>query len=262
MDERGLICAFVHDDKILTMDELPLLDKTILVTGAARRVGRLLALACADAGANVIVHYGHSQEEAGETVEEISKLGRRAWSISADLNKPSEVDSLINQAGKLGVLYALINSAAIFAPLRLKDTDLEAWQRHININLTAPFLLSKALASQLDKDEHGRIINILDWRAIRPNKDHFPYVVSKAALAAMTKSLAIELAPNITVNGIALGAVLPPENSPSNPEVIKSVPAARWAKAGELEQTLLFLLAGPAYVTGEIIHLDGGRHLS
>ena len=218
----------------------------ILVTGAARRVGRLLALACARAGANVIVHYGHSEENARETAEEISKLGRRAWKISADLNKSS----------------ALINSAAIFDPVRLKDTDLETWQRHFNINLTAPFLLSKAFAGQIDENGHGRIVNILDWRALRPNKDHFPYVISKAALAAMTRSLAIELAPNITVNGIALGAILPPENSPPNPDLIKNIPAARWAQAGELDQTLLFLLAGPAYITGEIIHLDGGRHLA
>ena len=218
------------------MRDSPLLDKMILVTGAARRVGRLLALACARAGANVIVHYGHSEENARETAEEISKLGRRAWKISADLNKSSEVDSLIDQTGKLGVLYALINSAAIFDPVRLKDTDLETWQRHFNINLTAPFLLSKAFAGQIDENGHGRIVNILDWRALRPNKDHFPYVISKAALAAMTRSLAIELAPNITVNGIALGAILPPENSPPNPDLIKNIPAARWAQAGELDQ--------------------------
>ena len=96
---------------------------------------------------------------------------------------------------------------------------------------------------------------------MRPGADHFPYTVSKAALASMTQSLAIALAPCITVNGLALGAVLPPANESAKEEIIKSIPAQRWSDAKEIEEALIFLLSGPAYMTGEIIHVDGGRHL-
>jgi pteridine reductase len=129
------------------------------------------------------------------------------------------------------------------------------------VNLTAPFLLCQAFARQMPSGEAGRIINILDWRALRPAADHLPYTISKAALAALTQSLAVALAPNISVNGLALGAILPPSFGESTACILSSVPADRWAKLDELTQALLFLLTGPAYITGEIIHLDGGRHL-
>ncbi len=120
-------------------------------------------------------------------------------------------------------------------------------------------MLSQAFAKHVNK---GRIVNILDWRATRPGADHFPYTVTKSALAAMTKSLAVALAPHITVNGLALGAILPPSNQVSASEkIIEAVPAQRWSEAGEVEEALLFLLSGSAYITGEIIHVDGGRHL-
>ena len=127
------------------------------------------------------------------------------------------------------------------------------------INLAAPFLLSQAFAKQAS--EGARIVNILDWRALRPGSDHFPYTISKAALAAMTQSLAIALSPRIIVNGLALGAILPPADGNAEADIIKNVPARRWAQEDEIEQALLFLLTCPSYITGEIIHLDGGRHL-
>ena len=126
-------------------------------------------------------------------------------------------------------------------------------------NLAAPFLLSQAFAKQAS--EGARIVNILDWRALRPGSDHFPYTISKAALAAMTQSLAIALSPRIIVNGLALGAILPPADGNAEADIIKNVPARRWAQEDEIEQALLFLLTCPSYITGEIIHLDGGRHL-
>lgn len=237
--------------------------KTILVTGAARRVGRLLALACATAGADVVLHYGNSEQEAASVQREIQAVGGRAWLLPSDFSNPGNASSLIRQALQVApVLHGLVNSAAVFEPLSFQETSLPDWERHLSINLTAPFVLSQAFAAQLPENETGRIVNILDWRALRPGADHFPYTISKAALAAMTKSLAAALAPRITVNGLALGAILPPADDPSAGErVIRHVPAGRWAGAGEVEQALLFLLAGPAYVTGEIIHLDGGRHL-
>ena len=240
------------------MDKKPLDGKTVLVTGGARRVGRLFALACGRAGANVIIHHGNSAREALDVQNEIASLGPRAWVLPSDLSNADEVSRLISRANEFSPLYALVNSAAIFEPLSFQDTKLEDWERHIAINLTAPFLLSQAFAKHTS---YGRIVNILDWRAFRPGADHFPYTVTKSALAAMTKSLAVALAPNITVNGLALGAILPPANESASEKIIEQVPAKRWVEAGEVEDALIFLLSGPAYITGEIIHVDGGRHL-
>ena len=128
-------------------------------------------------------------------------------------------------------------------------------------NLTAPFLISQAFALALPAGMTGRIVNILDWRADRPGKDHFPYTITKSALAAMTKSLAVALAPQIIVNGLALGAILPPSGEAFSNNILKNIPVGRWAELDEVSQALLFLLTGPGYITGEIIHLDGGRHL-
>ena len=233
--------------------------KTILVTGGAKRVGKIFALACARAGANVVIHHGHSSEEAEVTRREIVGLGRQAWVIEADLNDPSQAENLIPLINESTLLDGLVNSAAIFESLTLETTSFANWQKHLQINLTAPFLLSQAFAKQAP--EGARIVNILDWRALRPGADHFPYTISKAALAAMTKSLAVALAPKIVVNGLALGAILPPSDGKAKPDIIKNIPAGRWAEAEEVEQALLLALTCPAYITGEVIHVDGGRHL-
>lgn len=233
--------------------------KTVLITGAARRLGRSFALACARAGADVVIHHGHSDEEADEVRAEIEKMGRRSWIFQADLSDSSQAESLIPSVSPSTSLHALVNSAAIFESLSLEATSLDEWQSHLQINLTAPFLLSQAFARQAAPG--ARIVNILDWRALRPGADHFPYTISKAALAALTRSLAVALAPNINVNGLALGAILPPADGNKNPEIIKNIPLKRWANEGEVEQALLFLLTCPAYITGEILHVDGGRHL-
>lgn len=234
--------------------------KTILITGAARRLGRLFALACGRAGADLILHHGHSPAEAESLRDELASFGAQAWILPADFSHPESASQLIERASELSPLYGLVNSASIFEPLSMQDTSLEAWNNHLNINLTAPFLLSQAFAKHVNT---GRIINILDWRALRPGADHFPYTITKSALAAMTKSLAIALAPHITVNGLALGAILPPADQPSASEkIIEAVPIKRWSEAGEAEDALLFLLSSSsAYITGEIIHVDGGRHL-
>jgi NAD(P)-dependent dehydrogenase (short-subunit alcohol dehydrogenase family) len=158
-------------------------------------------------------------------------------------------------------LFALVNNASVFEPQGWEDTSLELWNRSLAVNLTAPFLLSQAFARSLEPGRNGRIINLIDWRALRPGPDHLPYTISNSALAALTHSLAIALAPRITVNGLALGAILPPSNGAPAKVNLEQIPAHRWAKLEEVGQALVFLLDGPAYITGEIIHIDGGRHL-
>lgn len=241
------------------MPEEPLRGKTALVTGAARRIGRRFALACARAGADIVIHHAHSDSDAEALLSEISRLDRRAWVFKADLGDSSQAESLIPLINRSTPIHFLINNAAIFEPLTLDSTSLDDWNRHLSLNLTAPFLLAQAFARQAD--EGARIVNILDWRALRPAADHFPYTVSKAALAAMTKSLAAGLAPKVTVNGLALGAILPPADGNASPEITKNIPMKRWANEGEIEEALIFLLTCPVYITGEIIHVDGGRHL-
>jgi NAD(P)-dependent dehydrogenase (short-subunit alcohol dehydrogenase family) len=204
--------------------------KTVLITGAAVRIGRAMALAVANAGANVIIHYGFSEEQAITTQAEIKAKGVEAHIIQTNLKDPKNIPLLIEKAWEFGPLYALVNNASIFENLSFIETN-------------------------------GRIINILDWRALRPGADHFPYTISKAGLAALTQSLAVSLAPNITVNGIAFGAILPPSDGGDTGDILKDVPAKRWADMEEVGEILLFLLDGPEYITGEIIHLDGGRNL-
>jgi NAD(P)-dependent dehydrogenase (short-subunit alcohol dehydrogenase family) len=240
---------------------MPLINKKVLITGAARRVGRELALAIARAGGDVIIHYGRSGAEAESLREEISSLGRSASLLQADLDEPLQVETLVSRASENGHLFALVNNAAIFEPLTWESSDLESWNRTLMINLITPFLLIQSFAQLLPSGETGRIVNLLDWRAFRPGADHLPYTISKAALAALTSSLAVALAPHITVNGLALGAVLPPADGAIPPNFLKRVPAGRWADMDEVTQALIFLLEGPAYITGEVIHVDGGRHL-
>jgi NAD(P)-dependent dehydrogenase (short-subunit alcohol dehydrogenase family) len=235
--------------------------KRILITGAARRVGRELALAVAKAGGDVVIHYGQSQAEAQSLSDEIQELGRKADIAQADLSDPVQVRELIPHACQYGPLFGLVNNAAIFESRSWDETELEDWNRTMMVNLTAPFLLGQAFARHLPAGATGRIVNLLDWRALRPGADHLPYTISKSALAALTRSLAVALAPNITVNGLALGAILPPSQGQAPANILKNVPAGRWAELHEVGEALVFLLDGPAYITGEILHVDGGRHL-
>ena len=240
---------------------MSLVGKNILITGAAKRIGRCFALTVAQAGANVFIHYHHSKEDAIELQSRIIATGREAYLYQADLNEPDQMMSMFQQIIQFRPLFALINNASIFEHLNWKETDLKAWEKHLMINLTAPFLLSQAFAQSVPPGQEGRIINILDWRALRPGADHLPYTISKAGLAALTRSMAQALAPQITVNGLALGAILPPSGGSTDDGILQFVPSNRWARLEEISQALLFLLDGPSYITGEIIHLDGGRHL-
>ena len=232
-----------------------------MITGAGIRLGRAMAWSIAQQGGNVLLHYNRSRQPAEELQAEIQNLGGEAHLVQADLADIESTQALINQMSSFTPLYALINSASIFSPLDLASPTLDSWEVHIRVNLTAPFLLCQAFPSLVEPGGKGRIVNILDWRALRPGKDHLPYTISKAGLTALTQSLAVELAPQITVNGLAFGAILPPSDGGDTAGILEDVPAERWAYLEEVGEALIFLLDGPEYITGEIIHLDGGRHL-
>lgn len=234
--------------------------QTVLITGSARRIGRALALHLAEAGADIFIHHGSSPDDAEQTAAEIRALGRKAWVLQTDLSDPEEARQLVSRAWKVHPIDHLVNNAAIFEPLNWDTTSAEDWHRTMDTNLTAPFLLSQQFALIL-AGKSGRILNILDWRALRPGTDHLPYTISKAGLAALTRALAVALAPTISVNGLALGAILPPSDGANTDKIIKDIPVKRWAELSEVGEATLFMLAGPKYITGEILHVDGGRHL-
>ncbi|MGH2619686.1 MAG: SDR family oxidoreductase [Anaerolineales bacterium] len=234
---------------------------TALVTGAGRRLGRAFAEAIARQGADLVVHYGQSRTGAEQAVQVAQQFGCRGVAIQADLSDPEQAAGLIRRTLELvPEVDLLINSAAIFEPVGALEASLEAWQRHLSINLTSPFLISQAFA-RARNGAPGVIVNLLDWRALLPAADHFPYSISKAALASLTRGLALALAPSVRVNGLALGAILPAGDAPSG-DPISGVPAGRWGTVQEAIEGLLFLLAGPKSMTGEILQLDGGRHLT
>lgn len=247
---------------MMNIDILPATreEKSVVISGSTKRLGKEIALAVAAAGYSVIVHTSHSKTDAENLISQINNSGGSAKFICADFSSPDKAKAVFKDAFRYeNSLFGLINNASIFEPGHFLDTTQESWENHLSVNLTTPFLISQEFARSIGK-KPGRIINILDWRALRPGKDHFAYTISKSGLAAMTKAMAVALAPSINVNGLALGAILPPSDGGSGLN-LDLVPQKRWARIKEVTDSVLFLLNGPEYITGEIIHIDGGRHL-
>ncbi len=234
-----------------------------IVTGAARRVGREIALAMAERGLGVVVHHGTSTVEANVLVNRIRSQGGSAVAVSADLRDPrAAAMAVFEAAAELGEVTTLINSAAVFQNRALPWIDLYHCNVHLSVNLLAPIFLSQQFIRQLGEGQRGHIINILDWRAQRPGADHLVYTSTKAALSSVTKSLALQLAPLIQVNGLAPGAILPPEDRTNWHEqrAITSIPLKRTGSPKELVDAINFLLDSD-FITGEILNISGGEEL-
>jgi len=240
--------------------------KTALITGSATRVGKALALRAAQAGCNLVIHYGASADAAQQTVTEISQLGVSCCSISADLSDSEQVTTLIPRAADVaGTIDILINSASVFPAEQFLDASIDNWQQCMSINLHAPHLLSQAFARQLPEHRHGKILNLLDASSLRPQNHHFSYTISKYALQGHTLACAHALAArNIQVNGIALGAILPNSND-NDPQAFNRLaarnPSQRNGSPDDVCDAMMYLLQSD-YVTGEIIRIDGGQHLT
>ncbi len=239
-------------------------DKPVaVVTGAARRVGREIALAMAARGLAVVVHHGTSTVEANVLVNRIRSQGGTAVAVSADLRDPrAAAMAVFEAAAELGEVTTLINSAAVFQNRALPWVDLYHCNVHLSVNLLAPIFLAQQFIRQLGEGQRGHIINILDWRAQRPGPDHLVYTATKAALSSVTKSLALQLAPLIQVNGLAPGAILPPEDRTNWHEqrAITSIPLKRTGSPKELVDAINFLLDSN-FITGEILNVTGGEEL-
>lgn len=233
-----------------------------LVTGAAHRVGRMLALALGRMGVHVAVHYHRSHQAAQQTVADLQRLGVRAQAFPADLTQPQEAEQLFAQVQQtMGTPAILVNSAAVFLPGRLEDTSLANWEQHMALNLRAPFLLTQAFARARER-QPGKVINIADWRAVYPGRNYLAYTVSKAGLLTLTQIAARELAPYIQVNALALGAVLPPPGRDAAylARLVERTPGRRPVHEEEIASALRFLLENDA-VTGEVLFVDAGAHL-
>lgn len=234
-----------------------------LVTGAGVRVGRAIALGLARAGCDVLVHYRRSASQAREVVRRIRGQGRRSEAAAADLEDAQACRGLVQTAvSTFGGIDFLVHSAANFHRAALERTDARLWDSAMNVNARAALLLAQAAAATL-RQRRGRIVLISDFMALRPVRNYLAHSVSKAAIEGLVRALAIELAPEVSVNGVSPGTVLVPEGTPESL-------AARWAAETPLKRNglpedvadaVVFLCTGPSFVTGQILRVDGGKSL-
>ncbi len=237
---------------------------TALITGAARRIGRAIALDLAAHGWTVAVHYGDSAAEAAAVVAEIEAAGGRAAAFDADLAREDEVEALVPRCVEaLGPLHCLINNASVFEDDRLETASRESWDLHLDVNLRAPVVLARAFAAQLPEGRDGNIINLLDQRVWNLGPGFFSYTVSKSGLWTVTRTLAMALAPRIRVNGIGPGPTLPSRHQTEAEFAAHCarMPLGHGARVEEICAAVRFILAAPA-MTGQMIALDGGEHLT
>ncbi len=245
------------------MATIELKGKVALVTGSARRVGKAIALELARQGMHQVIHHHDSDDEARQTAEEVRALGVEALVVKADQRRPAEVQRLFDAVrNHFGRLELLVNSASDFKPGAILDMPLEDWQDTLDTNLTGPFLCSQQAARLMYEHEGGTIINILDTTAFKAIKTYPAHSVSKAALLALTKTLALALAPQVRVNAIAPGPVLRDEaNTPEQWEALgKRLPLGHTGDPADVAQAVVFLASQP-FVTGITLPIDGGELL-
>jgi pteridine reductase len=250
-------------------------NKRVLVTGGGVRLGKAIACRLAEEGCAVCIHYDRSRSAAEETVERIREGGGVAHAVQGDFRQAvSATQEVIREATEyFGGLDFLVNSAAIFEPDELTGISEEHFDLQFAINLKAPLFLSQAFVQQWKESRAkaiassgepatGQIVNIVDWRALRPQPGHLVYTMTKASLVALTKMLARELAPEIRVNAIAPGAILPPPGADQEYEkrLMERVPLQRMGHPDDITTAVSYLLHS-SFVTGEVLTVTGGESL-
>jgi pteridine reductase len=234
--------------------------RTALITGAARRIGRAMALALAQNGVRIVVHYSHSEQEATALCREIEGIGVSAWPVRGDLVDPDQTETVFKEAvAKAGAIDILINNASIFDVETIWQMTDESLCRNMRIHTMAALTLSKDLAKQ---ERAGHIINLLDTRVVSYDKDHAAYHISKRALLTLTRILALELAPKIAVNAVAPGLILPSalQDESYLDKLAPTTPLQRHGSPADVVEAVLFLLRS-RFITGQIIYVDGGYHM-
>ena len=239
--------------------------RAALVTGGGKRVGRAIALALARDGWDVAVHYDRSRDEAEATAAEARAVGVKAAALQADLEDAAAAQALVPRAVKaVAPLSCLVNNASIFEMDKIDSVTVASWDRHLDVNLRAPLLLSQAFAAQLPADAaEGNVVNLLDQRVWRLTPYFLSYTVSKTGLWTLTQTLAMALAPRIRVNGVGPGPTL--QSTRQTPEQFARqqalTPLGRGAAPEEIAEAVLFILRARS-MTGQMLALDGGQHLA
>ena len=237
--------------------------KTALITGGAARIGAQIVKTLHHNQFNIIIHCNQSKDKAQLLCDELNAVRANSVEIvSGNLNNIDELDSLVSSIESIDLL---VNNASVFYPKSVEDSEMKDWDDVININLKAPFFLSKGLSKTLSKND-GSIINIIDIHSERPLKKHAIYNISKAGLKMLTQTLAKELAPKIRVNGVSPGSILWPQDSAEISEddknlMLERIALHRQGSPQDIADTVLFL-ANSNYITGQIINIDGGRTLN
>ena len=237
--------------------------KTALITGGAARIGAQIAKTLHNNDFNIIIHCNQSKDKAQLLCDELNLLKEKsAKVVVGNLNNIDSINTIVESIESIDLL---VNNASVFYPLSVDESDSENWDNILDINLKAPFFLSKGLSQKLNSSE-GSIINIIDIHADRPLKKHSVYNISKAGLKMLTLTLAKELAPSIRVNGVSPGSILWPQEGAEISELDKSIMLERIAlkrqgSPQDIADTVLFL-ANSNYLTGQIINVDGGRTLN
>ena len=237
--------------------------KTALITGGAARIGAQIVKTLHHNQFNIIIHCNQSKDKAQLLCDELNSIrANSAEIVSGNLNNIDELDSLVSSIKSIDLL---VNNASVFYPKSVEDSEMKDWDDVININLKAPFFLSKGLSKTLSKND-GSIINIIDIHSERPLKKHAIYNISKAGLKMLTQTLAKELAPRIRVNGVSPGSILWPQDSAEISEddknlMLERIAMQRQGSPQDIADTVLFL-ANSNYITGQIINIDGGRTLN
>ena len=245
------------------MDGMNESDRVALVTGASRRIGAEIVRGLHAAGYRVLLHYHRSEDEARQLAGALNAARPDSvLALRADLDDTAALDELVRRAiDAWGHLDALVNNASTFNPTPLGTVTESQWDALLGSNLKAPFFLCQAAAAQLAR-RRGAIVNLVDIYAERPLKGYPAYSIAKAGLAALTRSLAVELAPDVRVNGVAPGAILWPEQADggqTQSDILARIPLARSGSPSDIAGAVRFLLEEAPYITGQIIAVDGGR---
>jgi NAD(P)-dependent dehydrogenase (short-subunit alcohol dehydrogenase family) len=239
----------------------PLKGKTVLVTGAAKRIGRAVALALAERGADVAITYLASHVEAEETVHALAALDVDALAIRCDLRNPEDIEQTVSAVvNELGRIDLLINNAGIFESEALEDISVEQWDAMFTTNTRAPFLMAKAAHPHL-KAAKGRILNIGSLGGLHPWATHAHYCTSKAALHMLSKTMAKAWAPEISVNCIAPGMIVQGEMDEAYEHFARKTPMQRNGTADDVAAAAIFFATAPHFITGQLLAVDGGLGL-
>ena len=239
----------------------PLEGKAVLVTGAAKRIGRAIALELARAGANVGITYLSSEAEAQDAVAAIRGAGVRGMAVRADLTKPEEIRSAVGAAiRELGALDILVNNAGFFESAVMEEITVEQWDHMFATNTRAPFLVAQAAHEALKKAK-GRIVNVGSLGGIHPWATHAHYCTSKAALHMLSQTMAKAWAPEISVNCVAPGMIVQGEVGEAYQQFAERTPMRRNGTAEDVAAAVLFFATGPHFITGQLLAVDGGLGL-